>query len=636
MQGDDGDAGSRRALPRSVDTIIGPTLFSAVRRITRSASIAFTALACIGATLARADEACLYAPTPVCIVDVHAAGADLPLHAVRPATDATFAVTRVMSALLALDEVDIAEAVARRAPVRAGGQGAPDLASPIAVARFMASVRAGTPAFSWLDGLADPDGPLAALYGSSTTLFGAAGRAAYAYRRAGDGLLAALAEQQGVATAEAVSREARSAFRASAAWQGVDAGMARWNERVARHIRVWENLAEFRTTLDDPAGARDALARIGTAPATGTEIRLWWRLGDAGRAEARARESGEGSVMAVHADLAIAAALAAGDRTEALRLIAEAWPRSLERRRYGSADMHHVRRLIRATAAAGARADALVRAEALRSLVRSVPPRENETYWIEAGAALNDIGEYRAALALLHEELAWRSDSRPSICAPRSDRPAPIVRRGVSDPYALAVEFARAGAEDAALCVLGTLAAPFVVAPDADQARSAAAFLQGLGLPSGAALRLARRDIASREVHWMMASRPGDVPHWRNAVLDERGNVQRIEAILTFLSRQPAPVRMGPLLTAAQEGARGGLGAWAATRLHDALALLPDLGRPFPEACRIMSTARSPGREDLAEAAFRSAVDAARAEPDFVRGAILVDIAACRAGRRAS
>lgn len=584
--------------------------------------------------MARADEACLSAPTPACIVDVYAAGADLPLHAVRSLPEAQFAVTKVITALLALDEIDIAEAVARRELAASGGaRRLQDRASPIAVARFLASVRAGAPDFTWLDGLGDPDGPLAALYDSSTGRFRHADRATAAYWQVSNALLAALAEEHDVAMAVAVPQEARAAFRRAPIWQGVDSGMERWTPRTILASDAREALAWFRVTLGDAEGSRGALHRIRAARATDSEIRLWWRLGEPGIAEVRARTSGNPFVLAVHVEQAIAATMAAGDMAEAQRLIAEAWPPALERSRSGSINTDHARLLVRATAAAGARAEAMSRADALRNVVRSTVPGENETYWVEAGAALNDIGEHAAAQALLNEELAWRPGADAARCAPRTDRPAPVLRRGVSDLHGLAAEYVRAGAPDMATCVLDAIRFPRAVSSRAVEEQPSTNVPRQLGLPDEAARELVRRDATSQDLQWWSPSRPGDVPQWVHAMLAEGDDLQRIEAILAFLSQQPAPSRIGPLLWAAWQAARRGQAEWAAARLTEALALLPELERPFLEACSLMTTARRLRREDLAEAAFHHAVGSTRSEAEAVRGAILVDMAACRAGR---
>lgn len=598
-----------------------------------SIGVAAAMLACGGAAVARANEACLSAPTPACIVDVYAAGADLPLHAVRSLPEAQFAVTKVITALLALDEIDIAEAVARRELAASAGARLQDRASPIAVARFLASVRAGAPDFTWLDGLGDPDGPLAALYDSSTGRFRHADRATAAYWQVGHALLAALAEEHDVATAVAVPQEARAAFRRAPTWQGVDSGMERWTPRTIVASYGWEALAWFRVTLGDAEGSRGALHRIRAARATDNEIRLWWRLGEPGIAEVRARTSGDPFVLAVHVEQAIAATMAAGDMAEALRLIADAWPSALERPHRGFVNTHHARRLVRATAASGARAEAMSRADALRNIVHSAVPSENETYWVEAGAALNDIGEHRAALALLNEELAWRPGSDAARCAPSTDRPAPVVRRGVSDLHGLAAEYVRAGAPDIATCLLDAIRVPLTVSSRAVEDRRSTNFLRELGLPGEAARELVRRDATSRDLQWRVLSRPGDVPQWQGAMIAEGDDLRRIEAMLAFLSTRPVPSRVGPLLWAAGQAARRGEAAWAEARLNEVLALLPELERPFMEACRVMQTARRLRREDIADAAFHLAVRATRTETQAIRGAILVDMAACRAGR---
>jgi len=294
--------------------------------------------------------------------------------------------------------------------------------------------------------------------------------------------------------------------------------------------------------------------------------------------------------------------------------------------------MPRAMRLIQASVAAGGRRAALRCVQDLRGLVQSIIASENETHWIDAGAALTSIGEPEAAAALLSQELAWRPGLRAARCVPASADPPPVQRRGVLDLHALGVEFVRAGQEETARCVLDAIRLPFMPHPRGRQEDASRAWLRDLGMSDAGAVALMRQEHMIQRANWMLPPRPLMLNHWARAIRSDARHSGRIDAILAFLAPEDAETRAPVLLAAADTAMREGLTGRAIGQIAEALALLPALQRPFPEACRMMALARSLERDDLADAAFRVAVQAARGEPDFVRGAVLVDMAACRAG----
>jgi hypothetical protein len=559
-----------------------------------------------GSVRGRPAEACLDAPTVVCIGANFAEGADLPLRALpAPARDTP--TTWLLAALRALGRDDEAERVSWR---EQRGAYARDRASGIAVARFLASVRAGAPDRAVLDGLADPASPLAALAPD----FDRERLPWSAHRQAGFALLEQFAKEAVVPEARSAPAERQAAFRSSTAWRALDEGLAHWNERVApvHQPQGWKILAEFRLELGDAPGARDALERAGTAPATLDEIELWWRLGAPDRAGSRARSAGEPRVLGQHLERAARQALALGDPVGALALLDEAWSLGTARHRQRTVDFRHLRRLVRITAEAGDRPLAVARAEAIRDLPSSgtlVP----EAHWVDAAAALNDIGAQDAAAGLLGDLLALRPAdlAAAGLTAARPTPPA-VERPGHSPRVRAAVELYRAGLPaEAARLLHATLP-------------------RGSSGPGPGARAAATRALAER-ANWRLRGMADATIEIAEALRWDAAYPERISGLLALTSVAPPEAQAELLLQAADGDAEHGRTDAALARLAEAIALLSGVDRPYAALCRAMARAALLGRIDLSDTAFGAAVAAARAEPDALRPAILVDAAACRA-----
>lgn len=576
-----------------------------------------------------AAEACLDAPTVACITEHFADGADLPLRAI-PAARRDTPTTWLLRALRILGRADEAEQVAWR---EERGTHAPDRATDIAVARSVAAARAGgvlDP--DLLDGLADLASPLAPLTRATgnreSVAWQAHWMAAYA-------LLGGLATDAGVAEARDAPVAARTALRESPAWRGLMEGLARWNARVPPVHRPlgWRILATFRLDLDDPDGARDALDRSEAAPATGDEIELWWRLGDPARAEARARAAGEARVLGGHLERAARAALARDDRVSALAALDEAWTRGVVRDGRLPLDVRHLRRLVQLTVQAGDQASAAARAEAIRDLPASgtlVP----QSHWVDAAAALNDIGAHDAAARMLRDLLAIRPGD---LAASGLDGAAPSAppeadRRRSAPRVPVAVELYRAGLRQAAKRLLRTtrLHIPPEARPTKREDVEALAGLGGLRITPEAAERIASAERLSERANWIVQRASDGAIAVAEALRWDAASADRVAGLLALTAAVPVETRVYFLLEAARGDVQHGRTEVAVTRLSEATTLLAKVDQPYGPLCRAMAESMRLGRGDIADRAFHLAVSAARAEPDAVRPAILLDAAACR------
>lgn len=574
-------------------------------------------------------EDCLDAPTVACVTAHFAEGADLPLRALR-LEDRSTPTAWLLRALLSLGQVDEAERVTRREEREAYGL---DRAADIAVARFVASARAGAPDFDLLDRLGEPDSPFALLV-SERHRDDAAWNA---YWRAGSALLGQLAADAGVAEARDAPVERRAALRSSPAWRGVAEGLVRWTERRPPNRRQlgWVWLAQYQFELGDPAAARAALERIGPVPADPDEVDLWWRLGDPARADARARVPAYPLVIRRHLERVAREALVRGDRAGALAALDEAWAKGVVRHEgRHPLDFRHLRRIVRLTAEAGDQTMAVARAEAIRDLPASgtlVP----ESHWVDAAAALNDIDAHEDAARVLRELLALR----PADLAAAGLGEAAPVPRGAERPghpprVRAAAELFRAGLPDAAERLLrATMPRDRERAPRTTRREDVEALfaLGRLRVPPQAAERIARTEGLSERAKWAYVHSPDSAIEWAEAVADNAASPDRVAGLLALISGVPAEARIYVLLRAVRGDIEHGRVEAGAARLVETVALLADLDRPYGGLCRATAQAARLGRSDIADAAFRAAVAAARTEPDAVRPAILLDVAACRA-----
>lgn len=569
-------------------------------------------------------EDCLGAPTVACITEHFAEGADLPLRVVPPEARDD-AIARLIGVLLALGRVDEAERVARRDE---RGRYPPDRSPSFAEARFAASVRAGAPEFGLLDGLASPEAPLAS---DRDRLAWAA------YWKAGYALLGRFAADAGVAEARDAPAEARAAFRASPAWRGLADGLAKWNERVppVHRPQGWTILAEFQFDLGDLAATRDALERIGPVPADNDEVELWWRLGEPVRADARARGAKDSFVLRRHLERVAREALARGDRAGALAALDDAWAKGVVRdegRR--PLDVRHLRRVVRLTAEAGDRTMAVARAEAIRDLPASgtlVP----EEPWVDSAAALNDIGAHEDASRVLRDLLALRpADLAAAGLGAGAPVPRGAERPGRAPRVRAAAELFRAGLPEAAARLLRATLPPGPEPAPRTTRRAdveALAALFGLSVPPEAAERIARAEGLSARARWRFRGSPDSAIEWSEVVRNDAAHPERVAGLLALIAGAPAQARIYVLLGTAREDAAHGRPDAATVRLVEAVILLAGSDQPYSGLCDAMSQAARLGRGNVADAAFRAAVAAARTEPDAVRAAILLDAAACRA-----
>lgn len=551
-------------------------------------------------------ENCLDLPTVACIGANFAEGADLPLRALR-APDRDMAITWLLVALRALGRDDEAERVSWR---EERGAHALDRASGIAVARFLASARAGRPDRAVLDGLSDPASPLAPLARD----FGRERLPWSAHWEAGFAVLEQFSKEAGVTEARDAPAEQRAAFRSSTAWRALDAGIAHWNERVApaHQPQGWTILARFRLDLGDVPGARDALDRIGAAPATLDEIELWWRLGAPDRAENRARSAGESWLLGRHLERAARQALALGDPARAMVALDEAWSLGVVWHRQRMIDFRQLRRLVRLTAEAGDHPLAVARAEAIRELPSSgtlVP----EAHWVDAAAALNDIGAQDSAARLLGDLLALRpADLAAAGLTTARPTPPAVERRGHSPRVRTAVELYRAGLSGEATRLLQST-------------------LPWGGSQPGPGTRTAATRALAERASWRLRGAADATLEIAEALRWDAAFPDRVSGLLTLVSMAPPEALAELLLEAADGDAGQGRTDAALGRLAKAIALLSGVDRPYAALCRAMARAALLGRPDLSDTALGAAVAAARAEPDALRPAILVDAAACRA-----
>jgi tetratricopeptide (TPR) repeat protein len=586
-----------------------------------------------------ADD-CLDKPTAACIARHYAKDADLRWQALPPSETST-PTAWLLDALIKLGELDEAERVARR---EKRGAYSSDRASDIAIARFLASVHAGAPNFDLLVRLANPDADLAPLLGSQPPEALPLGPqplasvASLAYWRAASALLARFADGQGIDEAQKAPLEERVRFRASPVWQGLMAGFLHWTERgpiAARHLNL-RFLAEFHLVLGDASSAKAALERIGSAPATDEEVEIWWRLGDLAHADARARSSTDAMVLGRHLVRVARAAIASGDRTTALTVLGEAWTIGTQPKRGRVLYANFLRQLVQLTDQAGDRPLAILRARAIRDLPES--PILLQEHWVDAAAAMNDIGAHKEAAQLLHELIAQDPESLAAAgLSPLTSAPPATTRPRRKSFSSAAPELFRAGLRDAARRLfyqaLATVpqSRPRPIRPEDVEALFA---LGGQRVPRGAAEQIARQQGLSRRLHWASAPMPVGADPWFPVLASEAANPDRVADVLELTSSVSSDARVALLISAARDDARFGRTSTAVARLKEVVALLTFVDQPYHVLCDAMGQAGKLKRDDIADVALRVAVDAARTEPEEVRAAILVYSAACRTAKR--
>jgi tetratricopeptide (TPR) repeat protein len=519
-----------------------------------------------------------------------------------------------------------------------------DRASDIAIARFLASVQAGAPNFDLLDRLAIPDGDLAPLLGSQPPEALPLGPqplasvASLAYWRAASGLLAQFADKQGINEAEKAPLDERVRFRASPVWQGLIAGFLRWTERgpiTARHLN-WRFLAEFHLILGDASSAKAALERIGSAPATDEEVEIWWRLGDFAHADVRARSSTDAMVLGRHLVRVARAAIASGDRTTALAALAEAWTIGTQPKWGRVLNVYFLRQLVQLTDQVGDRALAILRARAIRDLPDSpILPQE---HWVDAAAALNDIGAHDEATQVLHELIAQDPESLAAAGLSPLPSSTPATTRPRRKYFSSAVpELFRAGLRDAAKRLFDRALAPVPqssphpIRPEDVEALFA---LGGQRVSRGTAEQIARQEGLSRRLRWASAPMPVGADSWFPMLASEAANPDRVADVLELTSGVSSEARVALLITAARDDARFGRTSTAAARLKEVVALLTFVDQPYHVLCDVMKQAKKLKRDDISDVALRVAVEAARTEPEEVRAAVLLYSAACRTAKR--
>lgn len=559
-------------------------------------------------------EDCLDAPSVGCIVENFGKGADLPLRAI-PSVERPWPSNALRRALLALGEADEVERVSRR---NQRGAEPPKGDVNVAVVRFLASARAGAPDFGLLDG---------------------EDVARSAHWLAGQKLLRELAADAGVAEPQDAPPEKRAALRESAAWRGLTESYARWNESVdeKRRRSAWTELARLHLGAGDTAAARAALERVGTLPADLGEVGIWFRLGDRARAEARARASGDATTMESYSYLVTQEALSRRDTVGALAALEEEWALKSAPRAGRAPDFRSLRGLVLRTAEAGDRALAVSRAGIMRGLPADAR-RQPEAHWIDAAGALNDIGEHDAAARLLRELLARRPDDL-AAAEMGAALPVPaIVRRGDYFPYIdLAAELLRAGMRDQAERLLRA-----AMARDAKPSRRPVRqedvedmiARAGLRPPPGMAERTFRELRLMERAMFFPDGQVLGMLEWHEVMARDAASPERIAGLLDLASGVPAELRALVLLDAAQADARHGRAEAAGARVAAATGIAASLPfLPYRALCGAMGQAAKLGREDLADAAFRAGVAAARAELEELRPTALLHVAACRGPR---
>ena len=231
---------------------------------------------------------------------------------------------------------------------------------------------------------------------------------------------------------------------------------------------------------------------------------------------------------------------------------------------------------------------------------------------------------------------------RPADLAAAGLGGAAPVPRGAERPgrpprVRAAAELFRAGLPDAAERLLrATLPRGPEPPPRTTQRADVEALfaLGGLRVPPAVAEQLARAEGLSARAKWRFRPSPDSAIEWSEVVRNDAAHPERVAGLLALIASAPAQARIYVLLETAREDAAHGRADAATARLADAVVLLAGSDQPYSGLCNAMTQAARLRRSDIADTAFRLAVAAARAEPEAVHPAILLDVAACRAVRR--